>query len=134
MKNWISKIVNKQAGFTLVEVLIALFIMGFTAVFIGGTYTSFVGNRINEESINLERIAKSQMDDVKAQTYDEVNNPPVYNQQTEPGYSISISAERLDSKGDGFDTDDGIQKITIQVYKDTHPEHVFTLMGYKLKP
>ena len=133
MKKIKHRAINKQAGFTLIEVLIALFIMGFTAVFVGGIYTSFMGGRVNEESINAERIAKSQMDDIKAQTYNEVDNPPVYSALTEPGYSISISADRLDPRQDGSDNDDGIQKLTVNVFKISNPSHTFTLIGYKLK-
>lgn len=124
---------------TLVEVLIALAIMGFTVVFVGALYTALVTIPVHEENVKAEAMAKSQMEYVKAQAYipyDVNNGEPQYQSVTvPPGYFISTEVISLDPKQDGLNNDDGLQKITVRVYKgsDFNGKLLITLIGYKLK-
>jgi prepilin-type N-terminal cleavage/methylation domain-containing protein len=128
--------ITNEKGMTLIEVLVALSIMSFVAVsFIVGLGTSINTGTINKDSINAEELAKYQMEYVKAQDYKETN-PPVYLKIPDPsGYFISSVAERMDPKVDGTATDDGIQRITIRVYKgvDTGGLMLSEFIGYKVK-
>ena len=60
---------NFNQGYTLVEVLVALAILGMTAAFIGGIYTALTASQVNTEFINAEDLAKSQMESVMRQPY-----------------------------------------------------------------
>jgi len=78
------------------------------------------------------------MEDIKKQPYDDIHNPPEYTLlsdiDTPEGYEIDIAAVRLD-KGNGTDTDTGIQKITIIVYHNNKPiitSGDYTLEDYKV--
>jgi prepilin-type N-terminal cleavage/methylation domain-containing protein len=132
----INKVTSNEKGLTLIEVLVALAIMSFVAVtFIVGLGVSINTSTINKDSIDAEELAKYQMEFIKAQDYKETN-PPVYQMTTAPsGYYISGLAERMDPKGDGTATDDGIQRITIRVYKgaDTNGPLLMEFVGYKVK-
>jgi prepilin-type N-terminal cleavage/methylation domain-containing protein len=108
-----------QRGMSLIEILMALAIMALAGVaFLAGMTTMFRGVMVSQNHVNLESLAKSQIDYVKSQPYDDVNNPPQYLTQTENipgGYSIGLIAMRLDPRNDGTDADDGLQEITVTV-------------------
>lgn len=128
---------NGQRGLTLIEVLIALGILGAVAVvYLASMSTSSTAVMVNQEQVTGENLAKSQMEYIKRQAYDAVNDPPVYNKtipqdMLDQGYDIvmPITAQRMNPKLDDPNNDDGLQKITITV---THNgEKVYTLEGYK---
>ncbi len=111
---------NQESGMTLIEVLIALAILGITAVaFLSAAATATKSVILAQERVAAESLAKSQLEYMKSQTYDITNNPPVYLEITPPaGYTINSAAERLDPLGDGTGNDDSLQKITVTVLKD----------------
>ena len=126
------KLVKNEQGFALVEVLVALALTGIIAtVFLLAISTGFKAIIIADERTTAESLARSQMEYIKSQTYDDTNNPPQYLQLSSipTGYTIDIAAERLDPVGDG-PGDDGIQKITVTVSHQGND--VLTLEGYKL--
>lgn len=134
------QVIKNEKGLTLVEVLVALAILGLVGViFLSGLGTSFVTTTVNQERIDAEGLAKSQMEYVKSQDYDDVHNPPQYAViaagSIPPGYFIAVIAQRLDPLNDGTGNDDGIQKITVNVYKgqDAGGQLLITLVGYKVK-
>ncbi|MBM3143278.1 MAG: type II secretion system protein [Chloroflexi bacterium] len=128
---------NGERGLTLIEILVALGILAAVAViFLIGMSTSSKAVMVSQESVTADSLAKSQMERIKSWAYDAGNNPPNYEAakltDIPDGYDITISAARLDPKGDGTDNDDGLQEITVTVTHDGEP--VFTLVGYKVKP
>lgn len=128
---------NYQLGMTLVEVLIALGILGLVGItFLLGLETSARGVIVGQKHVTAESLAKSQMEVIKGWEYDSTNNPPNYQAakltEIPDGYDITIEAVRLDPKGDGTENDDGLQQITVTVTYNGN--QVFTLDGYKVKP
>jgi len=128
-----------SSGFSLIEVMIALAILGLVAVaFLSGLSTSLKAVFISDERSTAQTLAQGQMEYVKSQDYDESTEPPQYVENvdlTPSGYTVDISAERLNPEGDGTDDDDGLQKITITVYHSEvvdEDEKVFTLEDYKV--
>jgi hypothetical protein len=80
-----------------------------------------------------QNLAEGQMEYVRSQSYDGVNDPPVYQVMTgvPAAYSITCEAERLDPDEDGLDDDDGLQKVVVTVdYKDIT---AIIIESYKLK-
>jgi prepilin-type N-terminal cleavage/methylation domain-containing protein len=123
-----------QKGFTLIEVLVAMAIMGILAVAVPcALSTASRTIVISNEQTLAESLARSQVDSILNQNYDKTNNPPVYS--TVPnlpaGYSIATPlAARMDPKGDGTGNDDGLQQITVVVKHGT--KTVYTLVDYKV--
>ena len=119
------------------EVIIALAILGLVAAaFLNGLSTSLNAVIISDEGSTVLALAQGQMEYVKSQEYDEstdtghpqyVENPDI----TPAGYTVEISASRLDPEGDGFDNDDGLQQITIIIRRQGN--EVFTLADYLVK-
>lgn len=134
---------GNSKGVIAIEAIIALAILGIVAVaFLGGLSTAFKAVGIADERSVAQSLAQSQMEYVKSQEYDETHNPPQYvldpNLTIPDGYTVygydeshpDWFAQRLDPEGDGFDDDDGLQKITITVKH--HGNEVLTLEGYKV--
>ena len=126
--------IKNERGFSLIEVIIALALLGIIAVaFLTALSTASKALFIADERTTAESLARSQMEYVKNQVYDDINNPPEYTLVSDisEGYDIDISAERLDPNNDGIENDDGIQKITVTISHHDKPE-VVILEGYKV--
>jgi prepilin-type N-terminal cleavage/methylation domain-containing protein len=133
---------SDACGMTLIEVLIALAIMGLVSiVFLGGMQSSYRANTVNQERVIAEDLAKYQLEYVKGQAYDSTNNPPQYQSiqlltgVVPTGYYVQLISTRLDPKGDGTGNDDGLQEITIKVFKgsDASGSLLITVKGYKIQ-
>jgi len=122
--------IKNEKGISLIEVLIALAILGLVAAaFLSGLATASRALIIADERTTAESLARSQMEYVKEQDYD-YNDSQSYEQvdvqsPTHPGYFISVDADPL------HDPDEGIQKITVTV-DHQNKEEVITLEGYKV--
>ena len=124
---------KNEKGFTLIEVMIAIALLGIIAVaFLGALATASRALVIADERTTAESVARSQMEYVKNQNYDAINDPPQYSllSSIPDGYTIVVTAERLDPVGDGTGNDDGIQKITVTV--SHNGKEVITLEDYKV--
>lgn len=129
---------RNEKGFTLIEVIIAMALLGIIAIaFLGGLVSASSAIIIADQRATAESLARSQMEYVKNQDYDSINNPPQYTllSDTPAGYTIEIDAERLDPEGDGFDNDDGLQKITVTITPpgDIPEKRAITLEDYKVE-
>ena len=113
------ELIKNQKGQTLIEVLIAIAILGVVAVaFLTALTTASGALIIADEHTTAESLARSQQEYVKSQDYDAINNPPQYSIDSNiipDGYSVELDAIRLDPEGDGTGNDDGIQEITVEV-------------------
>jgi prepilin-type N-terminal cleavage/methylation domain-containing protein len=145
---------GRSRGFTLVEVVIAIALLGIISVAVLGalSYASTI-LIIADRRATAESLAKSQMEYVKnndKSPYDDdvTHNPPQYVGDSSiipANYNVAITAVRLDPKGDGTINDDGIQQITVTVsynilrydvtsQKSTLVGQNFTLEDYKREP
>ena len=118
---------KSQKGFSLIEVLISLALLGMIAVaFLSALATSFRATLIMDERATARNLATSEMEYVKSQDYaafyDPAQIPEYY------GYTPSIGVEPLYNE-DGSQKD-GIQKITVTIKHDD--KVVTTLEGYKV--
>jgi prepilin-type N-terminal cleavage/methylation domain-containing protein len=129
------KLEGNQKGNTLLEVLIGLAILAvIVAAFFGAPAMGFKAYFVTKERLVAQSLAQSELEHVKRQDYDAINNPPQYTLLSDTnipnGYVIDLTAQRLDIKNDGLSNDDGIQKITATVYHDSDP--VLTIDAYKV--
>lgn len=61
---------KRQKGFALIEILVALALMGITAVgLLSGLATTFRAGTISQERVVAESLAKSQWEHIRAQDY-----------------------------------------------------------------
>jgi prepilin-type N-terminal cleavage/methylation domain-containing protein len=126
------RLLKKEKGFTLIEVVLSLALMSIVAVgFLGALGTGSRGITIADEQATAESLARTQLEYVRSQPYDADNDPPVYLiiSDIPDGYAIELNNIWLDNKGDGDDTDDGIQSITVVVQH--HGVAVFELEDYR---
>jgi prepilin-type N-terminal cleavage/methylation domain-containing protein len=125
---------EKQKGFSLIEVSVALLLVGILGAAVPSALSStFRATTSTNKNIMAESLARSQMDHIQNQPYDSCNSTPVYTLLSDLPDSYSIVtpvAARLDPKGDGLDSDDGLQKITVAVKHGG--DIVFTLIDYKV--
>jgi prepilin-type N-terminal cleavage/methylation domain-containing protein len=124
---------------TLIEVLIALAILGVVAVtYLSALEMFYARTVISQERTTAEDLAKSQLEYVNVQDYDDAHNPPQYEKLTgvPVDYFIDLNPVRLDPKQDGTGNDDGMQKIAVSIYKgsDASGRLLLTVQGYKLTP
>ena len=128
---------GRARGFTMIEVVIAIALIGLIAVAVmSALATASIALIIADERATAESLARSQLEYVKNSPYDETNNPPEYSPDltaVPDGYDVDIDAIRLNPDPDNPpEDDDGIQKITVTVSRDG--EVKVTLEGYKREP
>ena len=126
---------NGERGLSLIEILVALAILAAVAVvFLVGMTTASRSVLINEEEVQIDSLAKSESEYVMNSTYNETDDPPVYsldpNIAVPQGYSVAVTAERLDPKEDGLTNDDGLQRIRVTVSRGGPS---FTIISFKVK-
>lgn len=146
------KRLKRQKGFSLIEVIIALGLLGIVGIaFLGALATSSSAIIVNDERATAESLARSEMEYVKSQPYSSApwsyklplpgewpeeslpdwwdpDNPPTPPEGYE-NYTAAVAAEPVHS-GD----DDGLQEITVTVtfLEGTDEEkEVIVLEGYK---
>lgn len=133
----LSKLLKKERGFTLIEILVAILLLGIIGVaFFGGLSTASRVIILGDERATSESLARTEMEYVRNQDYYlapwsyEIpdTDPPDWDlTHTLPagysGYYVTVTAETLSGP------DNGIQKITIIV---EHPDkEVIKLVSYK---
>ena len=125
---------RNQEGFSLIEVLLAMLLVGVLGTAIPNALSG--ANRATmtaNEHTTAESLARSEMDYVQNQPYDSANTTPMYAVLPNLPSSYSIvtpMATRLDPRGDGTATDDGLQQIAVAVKHGTRI--IFTLVDFKV--
>ena len=131
---------GSSRGFTLIEVTIAIALMGIIAVAIlTALSAATMALIITDRRATAESLARTQMEYVKRIPPYDFDEPQWYEQNDvespdHPGYFVSVSAEPL------HNPDDGIQKITVTVTynvvgaENKLIEKQFTLEDYKRNP
>jgi prepilin-type N-terminal cleavage/methylation domain-containing protein len=137
---------KKEKGFTLVEVIIALAILGIIGIaFLGALATASKAVVIADERASSESLARTEMEYVKSQDYSFADWSYELPSGTSPtgqfpdwwdfddphtlpdgytGFIVTVNAVLL------HDTDDGIQKIIVTItYLDD--DAIIELEGYK---
>ncbi len=118
-------LIKKERGFTLIEVLVALAILGvISAAFLSALGTASRGVSITDERETAKNLAESQMEYVKSQFYADSYAPaPIPSQYTD--YSAEISV-----RSDISSRDSNIQNISVIVKH--HDKQLFRLEGYRV--
>ena len=130
-----------EKGFSLIETLIALALLGITAVaFLSGLGTTFKAIAVGQERVVAESLGKSQLEYIKAQDYipvveyDPVNPEKCYQlidiseDLVEEGYGVGISAPETIGSPDGGDFE--LQSITVVIKRNN--EQIMMLSDYKV--
>ncbi len=115
-----TNIVQRQEGYSHVEALVTMVIIGvFGTGLVGGLLTATKTTPLTDEISTAQSLAENQLEYVRTQDYDYINNPPQYlvlsGTAVPDGYSITNTATHLDPEEDGSTDDDGIQNITVTV-------------------
>jgi type II secretory pathway pseudopilin PulG len=130
------QIMHSESGLALTEALVTMAITGLIiTAFLFSMSTTSKAVMVSQQLVTAENLAKSQMEYLRSQLYDEAHNPPQYVAlpagDIPEGYTIVITAERLDPKGDGLTNDDGLQKFSVVVNYDG--TEAFKLEDYRMK-
>ncbi len=118
----LARLKKNEKGFTLIEVLVALAITGLVVVaFLTAMNIAYKATFISNERTTAESLARSQMEYVKTQQYD---NTGAYDVITSPAnYTIGLLPPPVELEV-------GLQKITVTISHNT--KQVLTLEGYKV--
>ena len=129
---------SNEAGVTLIETLMALALLGLIgAAFLSGLFTVSKATLLADEQATAESLARSAMEDVKAQDYIDYADPGhdeyVLIETTPANYSVEIATVPIDPDTGqplGPDLDRDIQKITVTVERGD--KSVFIIEDYKV--
>jgi len=151
-------LIKNERGFSIVEVLVALALLGIIAIaFLGAMATASKAIFIADERTTAESLARSQMEYVKSQDYitaaiydpgpppigGEVTYDKIADAEIPDGYIICSVNRASDTVEDiiygvpwdsqnnlPVDTDAGLQRIKLIIKH--HGKEVITLEGYKV--
>jgi prepilin-type N-terminal cleavage/methylation domain-containing protein len=133
--------VNSEKGFTLIETIISLALVGLTAVaFLGGLSTSLKATVVHDERAVVESLAKSQLENIEAQDYISALDYNCYDPDkryntinipadlVEQGYTVQINPPTTI-----IDSTDGyweLQSLSVEIQR--YGEDILTISNYKL--
>lgn len=116
---------NPESGQTLIEILVVLAILGFTALaFLSGLNTTSVITLSTDLKETAKNLAESQMEYVKNQDFAASYVPSSTLASEYTGYSTNITVGTVPER------DGNIQKITVTVWHQG--KELTSLEGYKV--
>lgn len=135
------KLLRKQTGFTLIEILVAVFILSMIGVaFLNALFSTSKAITVSQESVAVESLAKSQVERIKSEDYVTVAayNPsdPAYRYELidipadllAAGYSVEINPPVVIIPGaSGFE----LQSVAVVIKRNG--EEVFTISFYSVE-
>jgi prepilin-type N-terminal cleavage/methylation domain-containing protein len=146
------KRLRKQSGFGLIEVIIALGLLGIISIaFLGTLANASSAIILSDGRTTAESLARSEMEYIKSQEYIDysVSEHDIYDSLDAPAdYILATTAAPFDPDSPGpdktydeiggvYEQDEGIQLITVTVtfFEEEEPEKQsqFELVGYKTK-
>ncbi len=117
----IAKLVKRERGYTLIEVIVALAIFAIVSVaFLVALVTAGKALLLAQERTTAESIARSQMEDIKESLFASSYDSSVASEYSEKGYTVTIETDLIAL---------GLQKINITVF--LRGDEVWELEGYK---
>jgi len=141
------RLLREERGFTLIEVVLAIALLGIVAVaFLGGLGAGSRAISVADERATAESLARTQMEFVRSQEYIDYSQDPhdpyevIKPVDIDPSfaeYVIDFKVVPFDPEtglpygetGGVFVQDDGIQKMTVTILH--HGEFIFELEGYR---
>ena len=118
------KLIRGQKGQTLIEVLIAIALLGVIAVpFLTALSTSSRALIIADERTTAESLVRSQMEYVKSQEYNTTGYDVIADADIPAGFDVNLSPPT--------ELMPGLQNITVKVYRGN--ESVLTTSTYKAR-
>ncbi|MDD5287984.1 MAG: type II secretion system protein [Dehalococcoidales bacterium] len=122
-----TKTFHSQTGTSLLEILVALAILGIVAVaFLSGLATAAKASATADTQSLAESLARSEMEYVKLCAY----QIDATQYQVDPALTIPAEWTVLPASVQTVhETDDGLQQITVTIQH--HDNTVFVLKGYK---
>lgn len=125
---------QRQSGFTLFEVLIAVAILGVIGVgFITALDTNKRGNRVIDEQVTAVNLITTRMEVIQQQSYADNYAFAVDNITVPDQYDVAIEYKFSDDGEIWTDNSTGktLQRIIISVSREGRP--VFSMCTYKMK-
>ncbi len=117
-----------QLGFTLIETLLAMFILGFLGVtLLTGLWSLSRVNIVGKEQTTAESLARSEMEFIKTQPY---QSAPVAAYGTPSSLPIPAGWTMSTSVASVHTSDDGIQAVT--VYVSHNGRGILSVTDYKV--
>ena len=114
---------KKENGYTLIEVLISLVILGIVGIgFLAAIGTTYKANLTSDQLVSAESLARTQLETIKTQPYSAVYTPIIAPGYSDDGFTVDIEIGMNTGKA-------GIQAITVTIYH--RGESVYSLTGYK---
>lgn len=135
MQAWFKKEIRREDGFTLVEELVTIVIVGFgITLFLAMITTGTLGVSSVDRTVAGDNLARAQLELIKDAAYSaDPTAVPYPSLPPDPNYTVSVAVEYWIAPNGPFTTtlrNDGMQKITVTV--NDGPDQIISLEEFKV--